>query len=535
MRRRSRRFSESEMEFSDDYSWEQFSSSRGTRRNARRSNRSSSADMMMVFGIIVAVVLVAFGVGIHLWNQSKNVKQTVSQTGSKANPLGGESTFPTVDTIPISIDGPIEPPTETASVALYDINQPPIALWVFEQHDEPLGFFLTGHGDESACKEASGHLLRTMREVWQTEDIVGAGFGFSWREETDSSYRMKIEKMKEEFEKIQRERGGGQVKVLTVDAELYRKTCALIETSLSFGKQAKWQVTVIEHYLSEEESPLLIPFYYVNQEGYLKFRLDEQLLGLPKELLNIANFNQIEHDLSAKKAANEELLKKLEEVQQNLDKYTSFKAEFPIYDCYLTEKSSADIMALEFKYEIRTYSLNFAEKLIDPKTGKEVKSIPPGAYIVHRGTGKTDILKRINEIENFAVEANQHIELERERIKKARMINTEILIDAFLRGWRLSAGEDKENEIFDHWVKEKRVQVWQKILDNLDNKRLRVKKGHLAGIFHQENVIFDVKPIENGLVYEVTPYYVLGGDFIQIVDKEAGVCMFASPYTCRLQ
>lgn len=54
----------------------------------------------------------------------------------------------------------------------------------------------------------------------------------------------------------------------------------------------------------------------------------------------------------------------------------------------------------------------------------------------------------------------------------------------------------------------------------------------MGGIFHSDDVFFQIESEENNFV--ITPYKVVGGEFIQIVDKQIGISYIQSPFNFRL-
>ena len=73
-----------------------------------------------------------------------------------------------------------------------------------------------------------------------------------------------------------------------------------------------------------------------------------------------------------------------------------------------------------------------------------------------------------------------------------------------------------------------RKPVWEFILNQFPNAKLDSKMG---GIFHADDVYFQVRSKNNNLI--ITPYKVVGGNFIQVINKEIGLSYLQTPYNFR--
>lgn len=443
--------------------------------------------------------------------------------------------------------------TQQIEVALSDINQMPITLWILEEDGETVGFFLTGHAELPICQIASHQLFTTLMDIGLTStDVFGAGVGFSLRSKDDvqfAVYNAKLREMVTQFEslddiaKISQAQGvvgakietkaltnRDQVEIRRVNARWYIEMQEKIQNHIQAAKNASWPISVVEYQLEKGEDrntgPILVPYYdIINQDAVLKFTLTDELLSMPEELSMayvMDLYREAERTLEERKKNNEGVLGKLAGFLKGSVVYSGAMSQFSVFEIQDLDKTII-------------YTLEIFMKFYD-QFGNEVEFVPPDSIInvtIEKGLEDT-----LNRIQKLAMKANQRISEKlsellafKQRALKAERINTAILIDSFLRGWRLSFDTDTNNDRFDQWVELRRVKIWNQILDNLSQAGLKVRNDRLAGLFHEENVVFQMNPVEGG--YEITPYQVLADEFLQIIDKDAGVCYFASVYTNR--
>ena len=63
------------------------------------------------------------------------------------------------------------------------------------------------------------------------------------------------------------------------------------------------------------------------------------------------------------------------------------------------------------------------------------------------------------------------------------------------------------------------------------NSGIKNSTGDVIGILHSDDVFFKVT--SSGDEYEITPYKILGGEFVQILDKNVGITQYCTPFNFR--
>lgn len=108
--------------------------------------------------------------------------------------------------------------------------------------------------------------------------------------------------------------------------------------------------------------------------------------------------------------------------------------------------------------------------------------------------------------------------------------NKAMLIDAMLRGWPATFSNDAAEKQYDRWVKKERTRVWSSICAGL--ARDGINLGRCAdgnpGPLARSNVFFSVSI--RGDVAVARPFYVLGGESLQVADPTAHLLWYESAH-----
>lgn len=101
-----------------------------------------------------------------------------------------------------------------------------------------------------------------------------------------------------------------------------------------------------------------------------------------------------------------------------------------------------------------------------------------------------------------------------------------VLTDALLRGWPASFSTPKAEAAFDKWVGERQKPVWAKVSRDLEARgvHLTASAAGAPAALTLSNVVFRV--VEDGSDMVVTPYFILAGPVVQVVDPAAGIVRY---------
>lgn len=101
-----------------------------------------------------------------------------------------------------------------------------------------------------------------------------------------------------------------------------------------------------------------------------------------------------------------------------------------------------------------------------------------------------------------------------------------ILTDALLRGWPASFSTPKIEGEFDKWVAQRQTPIWEKVTRDLEARGVHLAPGTggAPAALTLSNVVFRVE--ESGGDMAVTPYFILAGPVVQVVDPDAGIVRY---------
>jgi hypothetical protein len=106
-----------------------------------------------------------------------------------------------------------------------------------------------------------------------------------------------------------------------------------------------------------------------------------------------------------------------------------------------------------------------------------------------------------------------------------------ILTDALLRGWPATFSTPKIEGEFDKWAAQRQTPVWEKVTRDLEARgvHLAARSAGAPDALTLSNVVFRVE--ESGGDMVVTPYFILAGPVVQVVDPQAGIVRYEASAT----
>jgi hypothetical protein len=101
-----------------------------------------------------------------------------------------------------------------------------------------------------------------------------------------------------------------------------------------------------------------------------------------------------------------------------------------------------------------------------------------------------------------------------------------VLTDALLRGWPATFASPKIEGEFDTWAAQRQTPVWAKVTHDLEARGVHFAAGTSSApaALTLSNVVFRVE--ERGGDMAVTPYFILAGPVVQVVDPDAGIVRY---------
>jgi hypothetical protein len=101
-----------------------------------------------------------------------------------------------------------------------------------------------------------------------------------------------------------------------------------------------------------------------------------------------------------------------------------------------------------------------------------------------------------------------------------------VLTDALLRGWPASFSTPKIEGEFDKWAAQRQTPVWANVTRDLEARGVHFAAGAAGApaALTLSNVVFRVE--ESGGDMAVTPYFILAGPVVQVVDPDARIVRY---------
>ena len=442
------------------------------------------------------------------------------------------------------------------SIPIYDINNLPISVWFFKRDRKHVGFMIAGHATKAVCEIASLEVHNKLKEIGtSTSSIFSYGIGYDLLEGEDSSnhYNSTMKTMKDEFQTLGI-KNRDQVKVYEIDYNKYIEYLNLIKYHIVLANKSKtWNTHIVEYKL--DDFPLIAPFYYTKTAKEISFEVPKKLFGsIPTELVYASyqkNLVDVENALKEKIKFNKEEIEKISAYRNRDDRSSIWEIAYWSLDkneLYLNEKMLWGYRPPPEGYKLCNTSTQFGLPDCRPITFKEAL-----IYLKDPDVEKTPQV--ISELTKWRIKAEEDlksfksrkeeiitkISLEERDIKEFLVTvenrkkdllnrdNQDYIIDAFLRGWAFNTNDTLLNTQLDNWYTKNRKLVWDNILDKIPNSRIN---NNLGGIFHSDDVFFQIESKVN--TFKITPYKVVGGEFIQVIDKQIGISYLQSPFNYRL-
>ncbi len=388
----------------------------------------------------------------------------------------------------------------------YDINNAPISVWVITEGVDNVGIIIAGHAEKAVCQVASIAVITAFEELGDNKNkFVSFGIGFDIRPKSTNlwspDYNAQITELIGKLNHL-REQYPNQVKINVIQYNQYQKAFNALNNQLKYIKNSVWDTHVVEY--KYDNSPLIIPFQYFGSDEVVTFKLSKSVFGeIPYELALDSLTKKLDD-------AEKEIKKMIEDIEDILREFEKGFLE-------IRKPKTGKIIRKNFK------TLNEAKQLIS-------KEQIQYEYLQKKITRHEDFLKLFKEsydkLHDKLSKELANIAEYREKIQKIKEKDI-FLIDAFLRGWAFSTSNEVFNSKLDNWYDTKRAEVWQMILSKIP----QAKTSQLGGIFHSDDVFFKV--VSNNDEYEITPYKIIGGDFIQVLNKKIGITQYFTQFNFR--
>jgi len=435
--------------------------------------------------------------------------------------------------------------SERGELPVYDINTEPISFWVLKNSaGKNVGFIVAGHAEKSICKIASIEVMTKLKEMGKNDNsLFSFGIGYDFRDKSPlwtESYHQLVGKMEEKFRSLEKEYPESVV-VNNIDIDKYKQVIRTIKSNLR-NDISGWDTHIAEY--KYFDSPVIVPFYRIGTGEEITIRLKKAEFGTTPHGMALNSFKQeIAIAIKEVQALINENNNTLNQIRKNFTGslsiiINSIKGNFfyketselnndppaPPDDFYITDGYSITrAITLD---EAISYLEN-GGAIISDNARKELNS-----WIAISKEHEKSLKIKKEEIKRKITDANKLMEYKIKEIKSlyekiSKQNDESLLIDAFLRGWPFGTDDVQYNAQLDRWY-DQRKKVWNTILNQIDGSRVNDKLG---GVFHLDNVFFKV--VADGDYYQITPYHILGGKFIQVINTKSGICQFLTPYNFR--
>lgn len=441
----------------------------------------------------------------------------------------------------------------------YDINNSPIAFYLLKDKGSNVGFMVTGHAEMSVCKMASLELMTFLdKHSKHKNSYFSFGIAFDMRPLNTNlwtkEYSDDLQELYNKFEALQRSVNMPEYKSVVADTINYDEYIAS-KTALNELSEAeksmydKGYVTVVEHDLPQ--IPYIIGFQNAKGEP-ISFELSKKALkSLEPEYLYssyLAIVKDYEDDLKDMAKKNRESLYALK-YKDTSDQYltmlsVSKELELVFNEYYLPaypRHTSLWTITDSVTGEV-THTFNYVEVLKYAEEVKEFnnqqefeKGIKDYEEWFERSMDQYDSLYNAYRKEmpkayalhqkNFSYWTN---EIKGYRQQIYQIDGTEIMVDAFLRGWPVTTSDPDLDDKLDAIYVAERQQIWIELMQQHPNANI---EGDMAGVFQSENVFFQVS--QAGSKYVMVPFQVLGGPISRITHPSRDLVRYFSPYLLR--
>lgn len=448
--------------------------------------------------------------------------------------------------------------------AVYDINRLPINVCFIKKDSSYVGFVIAGHAFKEACHTASLKIKTILNTIgYQDNTIFSFGVGYDRRNNAvDTFYHNRLKELESTCLDLQ-ERDIFQVRVSYTTDSAFEGTVERIERNMHFAWNSMQENDSINRVIFRYNNikyPVPVPFY--NKDGIITFTIPKSRIGKIPDTRDIyaATIQNALTENSNALATNNRALQRLSTYNPIIRTSNFGSIKYPVIINNGIKKDTVKLIQFDTtkiirEYDaisgatIRYYSLAQLQNLCN--SGQRIIKLKSDSRNTKVNTCKEatiiiDLIQEMNETKRELIitlnKANRQLTLDNQQLLTLRaQFNTDqradtlLYIDAFLRGWVYATGDRLLNTRLNSWYNKRRP-VWQELLTRypLYKKRVKTKPdtllvanpNNIAGIFQFDDVFFSVKATDRD--YIITPYKLLGNDFIQIIDRQSNICQFFS-------
>lgn len=453
--------------------------------------------------------------------------------------------------------------------AVYDINRLPINVCFIKKDSSYVGFVIAGHAFKEACHTASLKIKTILNTIgYQDNTIFSFGVGYDRRNNAvDTFYHNKLKELESTCLDLQ-ERDIFQVRVSYTTDSAFEGTVQRIERNMHYAWNSMQENDSINRVIFRYNNikyPVPVPFY--NKDGIITFTIPKSRIGKIPDTRDIyaATIQNALTEISSAQAVNNRALQRLSSYNPVISTRDVTTIDYPIIINNGIKKDT--IVLIQFdttkvikEYDaisgatIRFYSLsqlqtlcNSGQRIITLRNrlrNTQINTCDAVARdresIRKMNITKQELIVRLNKANRQLGLDSGQLQALRAQFNTDQRADTLLYIDAFLRGWVYATDDRLLNTRLNSWYN-KRKPVWQELLTRypLYKKRVKTKPdtllvanpNNIAGIFQFDDVFFSVKATDRD--YIITPYKLLGNDFIQIIDRQSNICQFFSANNFR--
>jgi hypothetical protein len=453
----------------------------------------------------------------------------------------------------------------------FDINRLPINVCIIKKDSINVGFVIAGHALKETCHTASLKIKTILDTIgYQDNTVFSFGVGYDRRNtDPDMLYHNQLKELEKTCLDLQ-ERDMFQVRVRYTSDSSFNNTLERIEGNMRLAwnsmKENKSVNRVVFRY-NNIKFPLPIPFY--SEDSIVTFTIPKSRIGKIPDTRNIyaATIQNALIEINDAITVNDLVLQRIANYNPIIYTREFGPKKYPVLIANGIRRDTLKDYLIQFdttkiikEYDqisgrtIRFYSLSQLQKLCNSNQrtlflrnsskNMEINTCEQAEntrYIIGKMTeNKLALIARINKInKQLALEKNQ-LRVLATQLNTHQSADSLIYIDAFLRGWVFATGDPLLNSKLNNWYN-KRKTVWRELLTQNPAYKDRIKTAaqaslldetnNIAGIFQFDNVFFSVKATEHD--YIITPYKLLGNDFVQIIDRNNKICQFFSANNFR--
>lgn len=434
------------------------------------------------------------------------------------------------------------------NIPSYDINNQPISVWFITDGNRFAGFIVAGHATKAVCEVASLEVYNKLKAIGKDEaTIFSFGVGYNLKKDyaSDNAYNSLLADMKSEFEDLA-SKYPKQVKIGLIDLDKYTSYLSQLKSHINLANHSnQWTTHIVEYKL--ENFPLLAPFYDIKSSDIIQIKVPKSKFGnIPTELVYASyekTLSDGEEELNNRLQDNQIALTAIRnysdphnsetktisywtvEGDYIVNKQEDLRGHRPPPDGYYLERNGLRT-PLSFKQALRY--LNDPYVIVVPEARRSLEFwIKQSREDMKEFHQKRKTLT--GKVNNGNIELKRLLKkIDERRVKLRNRDNQDYIVDAFLRGWVFETGDASMNSQLDNWYANYRKSAWNYILNQIPNSKVNDKLG---GIFHSDDVFFQVNSAKNDFI--ITPYKVVGGEFLQVIDKELGISYLQSPFNFR--